>query len=96
MQVRKRFIEVDGIRTHYLEAGEGRPVVLLHSGEFGGCAELRWEFTLPKLAELYRVIAPDWLGFGETDKLRRWACAVDQAHAPLHRNHEGGGGRLHR
>jgi pimeloyl-ACP methyl ester carboxylesterase len=69
MQVHRRFIQVDGIQTHYLESGEGRPVVLLHSGEFGGCAELSWEFTIPKLAERYRVVAPDWLGFGETDKL---------------------------
>src|SRR6266478_2737493 len=66
---RSYFVEVDGIRTHYLESGEGQPVVLLHSGEFGGCAELSWEFTIPKLAERYRVVAPDWLGFGETDKL---------------------------
>src|SRR5579872_3837963 len=67
--IRSRFINVDGIRTHYLEAGEGRPIVLLHSGEFGGCAELSWEFTIPRLAQQYRVVAPDWLGYGETDKL---------------------------
>ena len=62
-------ILVDGIRTHYLEAGDGPPVVLLHAGEFGGAAELSWEHTIPALAEQYRVIAPDWLGFGYTDKL---------------------------
>lgn len=64
-----RYLTVDGIRTHYLEAGEGRPVVLLHAGEFGGAAELSWEHTIPALAEHYRVIAPDWLGFGLTDKV---------------------------
>ncbi|MQA16675.1 MAG: alpha/beta fold hydrolase [Pseudonocardiaceae bacterium] len=69
MKTRSRFVVVDGIRTHYLEAGEGRPVVLLHAGEFGGGAQLSWEQTIPALAERYRVIAPDWLGFGETDKL---------------------------
>src|SRR4030095_3686714 len=58
-----------GIRTHYLEAGQGLPVVLLHSGEFGACAEISWEFVLPVLAERYHVIAPDWLGFGRTDKV---------------------------
>ena len=68
-QIRSRFIDVDGIRTHYLEAGEGPVVVLLHSGEFGGAAEISWEFTLPALAETYRVVAPDWLGFGRTDKV---------------------------
>lgn len=66
---RSRFIEVDGIRTHYLEAGEGPPLVLLHSGEFGGNAELCWEYLIPRLAPHFRVIAPDWLGFGQTDKV---------------------------
>jgi pimeloyl-ACP methyl ester carboxylesterase len=66
---RHRFVKIDGIRTHYLEAGEGPVVVLLHSGEFGGCAELSWEYLIPALAERYRVIAPDWLGFGQTAKI---------------------------
>lgn len=57
--VESKFADVEGMRTHYLEAGEGFPVVLLHSGEFGGCAELSWEFNLPALAEHFRVIAPD-------------------------------------
>jgi pimeloyl-ACP methyl ester carboxylesterase len=66
---RSRFIEVDGMRTHYLEAGEGPPVVLLHSGEFGGCAELSWEYLIPELSQHFRIIAPDWLGFGRTAKV---------------------------
>jgi pimeloyl-ACP methyl ester carboxylesterase len=69
MQAESRYIDVDGIRTHYLEAGAGPTVVLLHSGEFGACAELSWEFNIDALAAQFRVIAPDWLGFGRTDKL---------------------------
>jgi pimeloyl-ACP methyl ester carboxylesterase len=65
-----RFVSVDGVRTHYLEAGEGPTLVLLHGGEFGGCAELSWEYNIPALAEHFRVVAPDLLGYGETDKLR--------------------------
>ena len=68
--VRSRFIDVGGIRTHYLDAGDGPVVVLLHSGEFGASAELSWEYNIQALARHFRVIAPDWLGFGETDKLR--------------------------
>ncbi len=65
-----KFVDVDGIRTHYLEAGDGPTVVLLHSGEFGGAAEISWEFTIPALARAgYRCVAPDWLGFGRTDKI---------------------------
>lgn len=67
--VHSRFVMAGGIRTHYLEAGDGPPVVLLHSGEFGACAELTWEFNIPALARHFRVVAPDWLGFGETEKL---------------------------
>ncbi|HUY20589.1 MAG TPA: alpha/beta hydrolase [Candidatus Binataceae bacterium] len=67
--MRSSFVNVDGIRTHYLEAGRGMDVVMLHSGEFGGCAELSWEFNLQALARHFRVIAPDWLGFGRTAKL---------------------------
>lgn len=68
-----KFVAVDGINTHYLEAGkkkgEAPTVALLHSGEFGGCAEISWEFTIPALAEHFHVVAPDWLGFGRTDKV---------------------------
>jgi pimeloyl-ACP methyl ester carboxylesterase len=64
-----RYVDVDGIRTHYLEAGRGPTVVLLHSGEFGGAAEISWEFLIPALAPHFHVLAPDWLGFGRTDKV---------------------------
>jgi pimeloyl-ACP methyl ester carboxylesterase len=69
----EHYIDVGGIRTHYLEAGSGDPLVLLHSGEFGGSAELCWERVLPGLADRFRVIAPDWLGYGKTDKLYDFA-----------------------
>lgn len=64
-----KFIDVEGMRTHYWEAGAGHPLVLLHSGEFGGCAELSWEFNFEALARHFRVLAPDWLGFGQSAKL---------------------------
>lgn len=67
--IESKFIDIEGMRTHYLEGGAGFPVVLLHSGEFGGCAEVSWEFTLPALAQHFRVVAPDWLGFGMSAKL---------------------------
>ncbi len=76
--VRSRYLDVGGIRTHYLDAGDGPPVVLLHSGEFGGSAELCWEFNIGPLARDFRVIAPDWLGFGGTDKLRNFVSGSDR------------------
>lgn len=62
-----RFVDVDGIRTHYLDLGSGPPIVLVHDGGFGADGTLTWYKNLEALASRYRVIAPDWLGFGQTD-----------------------------
>jgi pimeloyl-ACP methyl ester carboxylesterase len=62
-------ILVDGLVTSYLEAGQGDPVVLLHGGEFGVSAELGWENNICALAEHFRVLAPDMLGFGGSAKV---------------------------
>ena len=69
MSLQRRTISVDGLTTHYLEAGSGEPVVLLHGGEFGVDAETAWERVIPALAERYRVLAPDMLGFGGSAKV---------------------------
>ena len=69
MKVNSHVVSIDSIATHYLESGQGNPIVLLHSGEYGACAELSWERNIAALAEHFRVIAPDWLGYGKTDKV---------------------------
>jgi 2-hydroxymuconate-semialdehyde hydrolase len=70
-ELRSRHVLVDGIRTHYLEAGDGdETIVLLHGGAFGEDSRLSWERNIPALSRNYRVVAPDWLGFGGTDKIR--------------------------
>ncbi|OYN77535.1 alpha/beta fold hydrolase [Mycolicibacterium sphagni] len=69
MSVQHRSIVVDGLTTHFLEAGEGDPVVLLHGGEFGVSAQIGWEKLIPVLSQNYRVLAPDMLGFGESAKV---------------------------
>lgn len=67
-EAQSKTILVDGLETRYWETGEGPPIVLLHGGEFGGCAELSWEYNFAALSQKYRVIAPDLLGFGATAK----------------------------
>lgn len=62
-------ITVANKRTHFLEAGKGDPLILLHGGEYGACAEFTWEFNIAALAEHFHVIAPDWLGYGKSEKL---------------------------
>jgi 2-hydroxymuconate-semialdehyde hydrolase len=67
--VQRKTIDVDGLVTSYLEAGQGDPVVLLHGGEYGVTAELSWEHNIAALAAQHRVLAPDMLGFGQTAKV---------------------------
>lgn len=56
---------VYGFEMHYVEAGEGEPVILLH-GLWGGRNE--WERNIDALAEDFRVIALDQIGFWDSDK----------------------------
>lgn len=55
------------MRTHYIEAGDGPPLLLLHGGGPANCAELTWAPNIASLARHFRVIVPDALGFGQTD-----------------------------
>ncbi|RQG95402.1 alpha/beta fold hydrolase [Natrarchaeobius chitinivorans] len=65
------YVDVNGIRTHYLEAGRDHDetVLLVHSGEFGAAAEFSWSAIIDGLAEQYHVLAPDMIGYGHTEKL---------------------------
>ncbi len=68
--VRHRFAELDDVRLHYVEAGDGPVVVLLH-----GFPEFwySWRFQFAPLVEAgYRVVAPDMRGYGRSDKPRGW------------------------
>jgi pimeloyl-ACP methyl ester carboxylesterase len=69
VEFQRKTIDVDGLTTSYLEAGQGDPVVLLHGGEYGATAELGWERNIAVLAAHHRVLAPDMLGFGQTAKV---------------------------
>lgn len=64
--VSERWIDVDGLRVHYLSAGTaGSPVVLLHGGGLDS-ARLTYGPTIQDFAREHRVFAPDWPGFGES------------------------------
>ena len=60
-----RFAEVNGIKLHYLIAGKGAPVLLLH-----GYAQNShmWRPLMAELGKTHTVIAPDLRGFGQSDK----------------------------
>jgi pimeloyl-ACP methyl ester carboxylesterase len=63
------FIEVDGVRLHYIEKGEGEPLVLLH-----GNTTMGMDFTLSGLVDMaaqhYRVIVFDRPGYGYSERPR--------------------------
>jgi len=65
----RRTIMVGDIKTHFLEAGSGPDLVLLHGGEYGASAEITWRHNIDALAKRFHVVAPDILGWGQTDKL---------------------------
>src|SRR5258707_8384987 len=62
-------IVVGDIKTHFLEAGSGPDLVLLHGGEYGASAEITWRANIEALAKRFHVVAPDILGWGQTDKV---------------------------
>jgi pimeloyl-ACP methyl ester carboxylesterase len=56
--------KVDGRRVHFIEEGSGEPVLLLHGyPQSSSC----WRHQIPALAARYRVVAPDWPGFGRSE-----------------------------
>jgi 2-hydroxymuconate-semialdehyde hydrolase len=64
-----RTISVGDINTHFLEAGSGADLVLLHGGEYGASAEITWRHNIEALAKQFHVVAPDILGWGQTEKI---------------------------
>jgi len=59
------YLEHDGLRMHYVDEGAGEPVLLLHG-------EPTWAYLyrkmIPPLASVARGVAPDYFGFGRSDK----------------------------
>jgi len=65
------------MRMHYVDEGEGDPVLMLHG-------QPTWSYLyrkmIPIVAREHRVIAPDWIGFGKSDKFIREADYSFQMH----------------
>ena len=59
------YVEQDGLRMHYVDEGDGAPVLLLHG-------EPTWAYlyrrVIPQITPVARCIAPDYFGFGRSDK----------------------------
>ena len=72
---KSHFFERDGVRLHYLDEGSGRPVVMLHGNP-------TWSFCyrhlITGLRDAYRLIVPDHIGCGLSDKPQGYDYTLSQ------------------
>ncbi|MCL2036383.1 MAG: alpha/beta hydrolase [Oscillospiraceae bacterium] len=59
------FIEIKGVKTHYIEAGTGDPLLILHGW---GCDASVYSRVVEQLSKRYRVILPELPGFGQSEE----------------------------
>ncbi len=72
------YVEINGARVHYIDEGAGEPVLMLHG-------EPSWSYLyrkmVPPLVEAgYRAVAPDFIGFGRSDKYAELEAYSYQMH----------------
>jgi 2-hydroxymuconate-semialdehyde hydrolase len=100
LNVEHGFIDAGGVRTFYLSAGSGPPLVMLHGAGGGG---VLWAPVVDSLRRHFRIIIPDVVGYGESDKpsgaydrlffaawLRGFMDAMELKKASLVGNSQGG------
>ena len=64
--VEEKFLQIDGHKVRYLESGDSKNTLVLIHG-LGASAE-RWTRVIPLFSEQFRVVVPDLIGFGLSDK----------------------------
>ena len=62
----EKFLQIDGHKIRYLESGTSKNTLVLIHG-LGASAE-RWTHVIPIFADNFRVVVPDLIGFGHSDK----------------------------
>lgn len=70
-----KFIELEGLKYHYLDEGQGKPLVMLHGNP-------TWSFYYRRLVSglmgQYRIIVPDHMGCGMSDKPQKYNYSLSQ------------------
>lgn len=61
-------IRANGILTNYHDVGSGSPVLMIHGSGPGVSAWANWRLTLPALSQRRRLVLPDMVGFGYTER----------------------------
>lgn len=67
------------IKTHYIEVGEGDPLILVHGGGAGADGWSNWQACLPYFSAHRRTLVLDMVGFGNSDKPDPTEFRYDQA-----------------
>ena len=60
---RPNYLEIGGFKMHYVDEGEGEPVVMLHGDPTWGYL---WRKFIPSVSDTHRVIVPDHMGMGKS------------------------------
>ena len=71
------YVEINGARVHYLDEGSGEVILCLHG-------EPSWSYLyrkfIPGLTMSYRVVCPDFIGFGKSDKYSKMSDYTFKMH----------------
>ncbi|MBM2810660.1 MAG: bphD [Chloroflexi bacterium] len=67
VELREGYVQAGDYRTHYVETGSGKPVLMLHSADPGSGGAMEFRHNIGPFGEHFRVVAPDIIGFGKTD-----------------------------
>jgi len=76
------YLDVEGLRTFYIAAGGGHPIVLCHGGSPGTCSSVNWKLNIEPLAAAgFAVYAFDQPGFGRSENPDDYSLDFRFAHA---------------
>jgi pimeloyl-ACP methyl ester carboxylesterase len=76
------WVEIQGLRTFYIQAGQGQPLVLFHGGSPGTCSTVNWKPNIEPLAAAgFSIYAYDQPGFGLTDNPEDYSMEFRVTHA---------------
>ena len=76
-------IKANGLQTNYHDQGQGKNLMLIHGSGPGVSAWANWRLVIPGFAKQFRVVAPDMVGFGFTERRQGYQYNLDNwvAHA---------------
>ena len=78
----ENYLAIEGLKTFYIQAGEGEPLVLFHGGSPGTCSSVNWKLNIEPLAAAgFAVYAYDQPGFGLSDNPADYSLDFRVAHA---------------